>query len=97
MKRGILFFLLLLISLLTAGCAGGLTAREKGMLVGGAGGTAGGALIGAAASSAAIGAAIGGPVASWATVSSRMIPDGRSSPGIAFTECTGQDCRVVRA
>jgi hypothetical protein len=60
MKKGIV--LLLLVALLTAGCAGGLTAREKGALVGGAGGAAGGALIGAAAGSAAVGAAIGGPV-----------------------------------
>jgi hypothetical protein len=52
---------LVLIAVMTAGCAG-LTAREKGALVGGAGGAAGGALIGAAAGSAAIGAAIGGPV-----------------------------------
>ena len=43
------------------GCAG-LTAREKGTPVGGAGGAAGGALLGAAAGNVALGAAIGGPV-----------------------------------
>jgi len=56
-----LILVLMLIAVVTTGCAG-LTAREKGALVGGAGGAAGGALIGAAAGSAAIGAAIGGPV-----------------------------------
>ena len=44
-----------------AGCAG-LTAREKGGLVGGAAGASGGALLGAAAGNAALGAVIGGPV-----------------------------------
>jgi hypothetical protein len=53
--------LLLLVALATAGCAG-LTAQEKGALVGGSGGAAAGALFGAAAGNAAIGAAIGGPV-----------------------------------
>lgn len=53
--------LLLLVAVATAGCAG-LTAREKGALVGGSGGAAAGALFGAAAGNAAIGAAIGGPV-----------------------------------
>ena len=53
--------LVLLVALVTAGCAG-LTAREKGALVGGSGGAAAGALFGAAAGNAAIGAAIGGPV-----------------------------------
>lgn len=53
--------LIVLVAVLTTGCAG-LTAREKGALVGGAGGAAGGAVIGATAGSAAIGAAIGGPV-----------------------------------
>jgi osmotically inducible lipoprotein OsmB len=53
--------MLVLIAAVTTGCAG-LTAREKGALVGGAGSAAGGALIGAAAGSAAIGAGIGGPV-----------------------------------
>jgi osmotically inducible lipoprotein OsmB len=52
---------LLLLVLCTTGCAG-LTAHEKGAVVGGVGGAAGGALIGAAAGNAAIGAAIGGPV-----------------------------------
>lgn len=56
-----LVVLMLLMALATAGCAG-LTAREKGALVGGSGGAAGGALLGAAAGNAAIGAAIGGPV-----------------------------------
>jgi osmotically inducible lipoprotein OsmB len=59
MKKVIL--LLLLVALVTAGCAG-LTAREKGALVGDAGGAAGGALLGAAAGNAAMGAIIGGPV-----------------------------------
>jgi hypothetical protein len=59
MKRMIV--LLLVVGLATAGCAG-LTAREKGALVGGSGGAAAGALFGAAAGNAAIGAAIGGPV-----------------------------------
>jgi hypothetical protein len=59
MKKVVL--VLLLVALVTTGCAG-LTAREKGALVGGAGGAAGGALFGAAAGNAAIGAAIGGPV-----------------------------------
>ncbi|MBI4536909.1 MAG: hypothetical protein HY712_03000 [candidate division NC10 bacterium] len=53
--------LVVLVAVLTAGCAG-LTAREKGALVGGAGGAAGGALLGAAAGNAAVGAAIAGPV-----------------------------------
>ena len=53
--------LLLLLALAATGCAG-LTAREKGALVGGTGGAAGGALLGAAAGNAALGAAIGGPV-----------------------------------
>ncbi|MBI3302851.1 MAG: hypothetical protein HYZ72_12370, partial [Deltaproteobacteria bacterium] len=53
--------LLLVIGLAAAGCSG-LTAREKGALVGGAGGAAGGALLGAAAGNATLGAAIGGPV-----------------------------------
>lgn len=44
-----------------AGCAG-LTAREKGALVGGAAGASGGALLGAAAGNAMMGAAIGGPI-----------------------------------
>jgi osmotically inducible lipoprotein OsmB len=56
-----LFVLLLLATLVTTGCVG-LTAREKGALVGGVGGAAGGVLLGAAAGNAAIGAAIGGPV-----------------------------------
>jgi len=59
MKKTIV--ILLLVALTTAGCAG-LTAREKGALVGGSGGAALGALFGAAAGNAAIGAAIGGPV-----------------------------------
>ncbi len=53
--------ILVLVAVLTAGCAG-LSAREKGALVGGAGGASAGALFGAAAGNAAIGAAIGGPV-----------------------------------
>ena len=53
--------LILLVAVATAGCAG-LTAREKGGLVGGSAGAAGGALLGAAAGNAAIGAAIGGPL-----------------------------------
>lgn len=53
--------LLLVVALAATGCAG-LTAREKGALVGGSGGAAAGALFGAAAGSAAVGAAIGGPV-----------------------------------
>lgn len=53
--------LLLVVALVLAGCAG-LTAREKGALIGGSGGAAGGALFGAAAGNAALGAAIGGPV-----------------------------------
>ncbi len=57
-RIGVLFLVVMLAS---AGC-GGLAAREKGALVGGAGGAAGGALFGAAAGNAAIGAAIGGPV-----------------------------------
>lgn len=59
MKR--LVILVLLVAMATAGCAG-LTAREKGALIGGSGGAAGGALFGAAAGNAALGAAIGGPV-----------------------------------
>jgi len=59
MKKTIV--LLVLVALATTGCAG-LTAREKGALVGGSGGAAAGALFGAAAGNAAIGAAIGGPV-----------------------------------
>ena len=53
--------LLLVVALALTGCAG-LTAREKGALVGGSGGAALGAIIGAAAGNAGIGAAIGGPV-----------------------------------
>ncbi len=53
--------LVLLMALVTTGCAG-LTAREKGALIGGSGGAAAGALFGAAAGNAALGAAIGGPV-----------------------------------
>lgn len=53
--------LVLVISLGATGCAG-LSAREKGALVGGSGGAAGGALLGAAAGNAALGAIIGGPV-----------------------------------
>jgi hypothetical protein len=56
-----LAILVLLVAVLTAGCAG-LSAREKGALVGGAGGASAGALFGAAAGNAALGAAIGGPV-----------------------------------
>ncbi len=44
-----------------AGCSG-LTAREKGALVGGAGGAGLGAAFGAAAGNAALGAIVGGPV-----------------------------------
>ncbi len=57
-KLAILF---LVVAVLTSGCAG-LTAREKGALVGGAGGASAGALFGWAAGNAALGAAIGGPV-----------------------------------
>jgi outer membrane protein with glycine zipper len=53
--------LLLLVALATTGCAG-LTAREKGALIGGAGSAAAGALFGEAAGNAALGAAMGGPV-----------------------------------
>ncbi len=59
MKKTIV--ILLLVALTTTGCAG-LTAREKGALVGVAGGAGFGAAIGAAAGNAALGAAIGGPV-----------------------------------
>lgn len=59
--RPLQVFFLLCIVCATTGCAG-LTAREKGALIGGAGGAAGGALLGAATGSAVIGAAIGGPV-----------------------------------
>ena len=59
MKKMIIPFVLVV--LFATGCAG-LTAREMGALVGGAGGAAGGALFGAVAGNAAIGAAIGGPV-----------------------------------
>ena len=57
--RAIVLFLV--VALVLTGCAG-LTAREKGALVGGSGGAALGAIIGAAAGNAGIGAAIGGPV-----------------------------------
>jgi hypothetical protein len=57
--------LLLLVALAITGCAG-LTAREKGALVGGSGGAAAGALFGAAAGGAAVGAAIGGIVGATA-------------------------------
>lgn len=57
--RGIV--VLLVVALAVTGCAG-LTAREKGALVGGGGGAALGAIIGAAAGNAGVGAAIGGPV-----------------------------------
>ncbi len=56
-----IFALLVVVVLLTTGCAG-LSAREKGALVGGSGGAAAGALFGAAAGNAALGAIIGGPV-----------------------------------
>jgi CheY-like chemotaxis protein len=56
-----LALLILVVALITTACSG-LTAREKGALVGGSGGAAGGALFGAAAGNAALGAAIGGPV-----------------------------------
>lgn len=56
-----LVLVLLLVAVGTAGCAG-LTAQEKGALIGGSGGAAGGALLGAAAGNAAVGAMIGGPV-----------------------------------
>lgn len=44
-----------------SGCSG-LTAREKGALVGGAGGAGLGAALGAAGGNAALGAIVGGPV-----------------------------------
>lgn len=44
-----------------AGCSG-LTAREKGALVGGAGGAGVGAALGAIGGNAALGAMVGGPV-----------------------------------
>lgn len=56
-----LVVVLLLVAVGAAGCAG-LTAQEKGGLIGGSGGAAGGALLGAAAGNAAVGAMIGGPV-----------------------------------
>ncbi len=56
-----IFAVLVVIVLLATGCAG-LSAREKGALVGGSGGAAAGALFGAAAGNAALGAIIGGPV-----------------------------------
>jgi CheY-like chemotaxis protein len=52
---------LMIVVVLVTGCAG-LSAREKGALVGGSGGAAAGALFGAAAGNAALGAIIGGPV-----------------------------------
>lgn len=56
-----LVLLFTMASLTAAGCAG-LTAREKGALVGGAGGAAAGATLGAIGGNAALGALVGGPV-----------------------------------
>jgi hypothetical protein len=53
-----LFVLFLPATLVTTGCTG-LTAGEKGALVGGAGGATGGALLGAASGNAAIGGPVG--------------------------------------
>ncbi len=61
-KRLVALALLLSMALLTATGCSGLTAREKGALVGGAGGAGVGAALGAAGGNAALGAIVGGPV-----------------------------------
>lgn len=64
MKTQRLLALILLLSITLAAASGcsGLTAQEKGALVGGAGGAGLGAALGAIGGSAALGAMVGGPV-----------------------------------
>ena len=54
--------LVMSVALVAASGCSGLTAQEKGALVGGVGGVGLGAAFGAAAGSAALGALVGGPV-----------------------------------
>ena len=61
-KRMLALVLLLTLAFLSAAGCSGLTAREKGALVGGAGGAGVGAALGAIGGNAALGAAVGGPV-----------------------------------
>jgi len=62
-KRVTVFGLVLSMALVAGTGCSGLTAREKGALVGGAGGAGVGAALGAIGGNAALGAAVGGP---WA-------------------------------
>ena len=64
MKTQRLLALILVLSMTLAAASGctGLTAREKGAVVGGAGGAAVGATLGAIGGNAALGAIVGGPV-----------------------------------
>lgn len=60
-KRNTTFALLIIVTIVSVGCAGGpLTTREKGAGIGALGGAAAGGLIGAAVGHPAAGAAIGG-------------------------------------
>jgi len=60
-KRNTTFALLIIVTIVFVGCAGGpLTTREKGAGIGALGGAAAGGLIGAAVGHPAAGAAIGG-------------------------------------
>ncbi len=61
-KRLLALVLVLSMTLVAAAGSSGLTTREKGALVGGAGGAGLGAAFGAAAGNAALGAIVGGPV-----------------------------------
>lgn len=61
-KRLLALILTLSLALVAVSGCSGLTAREKGALVGGAGGAGLGAALGAAGGNAALGAIVGGPV-----------------------------------
>ena len=61
-KQVVALALLISMALVTATGCSGLTAREKGALVGGAGGAGLGAALGAIGGNAALGAIVGGPV-----------------------------------
>lgn len=61
-QRFLAVVLVLSMVLVAASGCSGLTAREKGALVGGAGGAGLGAALGAAGGNAALGAIVGGPV-----------------------------------
>ncbi len=61
-QRLLALVLALSVALVAAAGCSGLTAREKGALVGGAGGAGIGAALGAAGGNASLGALVGGPV-----------------------------------